>query len=74
MEYVCGKGVSCRDCGRIYSSDAEWLNFVKEQVSQGNYSHGSYELYYEQEPRVVHHDEITSKVWVQDSGAYVECI
>ena len=68
------KGVRCRDCGRIFASDEEWMNFVKEQALQGNYSHGSYEVYYEQVPRVVHHDAVTSQVWVQDSAAYDETI
>ena len=68
------KGVRCRDCGRIFSSDEEWMNFVKEQALQGNYSHGSYEVYYEQVPRVVHHDAVTSQVWVQDNAAYDETV
>ncbi len=68
------KGVRCRDCGRIFASDEEWLNFVKEQAWQENYSHGSYEVYYEQVPRVVHHDAVTSQVWVQDSAAYDETV
>lgn len=68
------KGVRCRDCGRTFASDEEWLNFVKEQAWQENYSHGSYEVYYEQVPRVVHHDAVTSQVWVQDSAAYDETV
>lgn len=68
------KGVRCRDCGRIFASDEEWMNFVKEQALQGNYSHGSYEVYYEQVPRVVHHDAATSQVWVQDNAAYDETV
>ncbi len=68
------KGVRCRDCGKIFVSDEEWMNFVKEQTLQGDYAHGSYEVYYEQVPRVVHHDAVTSQVWVQDSAAYDETI
>lgn len=68
------KGVRCRDCGRIFSRYEDWEAFVKEQVVAGNYSHGSYEVYYEQEPKVVHHDAVTSQVWVQDSAAYDETV
>lgn len=68
------KGVRCRDCGRIFASDEEWMNFVKNQTLQGDYAHGSYEVYYEQAPRVVHHDVVTSQVWVQESAAYDETI
>ena len=68
------KGVRCRDCGRVFSRYEDWEAFVKEQVVAGNYSHGSYEVYYEQEPRVVHHDAVTSQVWVQDKAAYDETV
>ena len=68
------KGIRCRDCGRIFHTELEWETFVENQCMAGDFSHGSYEIYYEQVPTTVHHDAVTSQVWIIDSPAYTETV